>query len=331
VSTTALISSCHTEPLTQGPKVEEYQLSSPSTEPVREPWAFLLGLPPVDDYLSFLVQASPGQNIDIGSAAARWRQAAAVIDELTESEVGAADGPIVSELPSELASQAAQYLNDPAVAASYAIVPARVGLVSLDDLIVFQRQINLRYAGELRAMIGDWDSTSVDLFNFCLAVDQPRPPINRMQIATNAFVFQSISTDARFLGAALVDASQVSGYVPPGRATSAVVLFVGYGVNALSVVNINGRLILNNASHRAYALKAAGATHVPAIVHDLTREHELALIPAVQQNRELYLQSPRPPMLKDYFNPTLHEMIEVPRRARQVRLQFGMEALDAPG
>jgi len=298
---------------------------------LREPWAFLLGRPPIDEYLSFLIQASPGQNVDIQAAAEDWRRAEAVIDELTVSEAGAADGRAESALPTELASRASRYLSDPAVAATFAVLPARVGLVSLDDLIVFQRQISLRYAGELQTVIGDWDVADERLFNFCFGVDQSQPPINRMQVAANAFVFQSISTDARFLGAALIDASQVTGYVPGGRATSAIVLFVGYGVNALSVININGRLVLNNGSHRAYALKAAGVAQVPAVIQDVAHEHELSVVSHVQQNQQLYLHNQRPPMLKDFFNPALHHVIEAPRRSRQVRLQFAMDTLDAPG
>ncbi len=281
-------------------------MSSTSTEPLREPWAFLLGRPPIDEYLSFLIQASPGQNVDIQAAAEDWRRAEAVIDELTVSEAGAADGRAESALPTELASRASRYF-------------------------VFQRQISLRYAGELQTVIGDWDVADERLFNFCFGVDQSQPPINRMQVAANAFVFQSISTDARFLGAALIDASQVTGYVPGGRATSAIVLFVGYGVNALSVININGRLVLNNGSHRAYALKAAGVAQVPAVIQDVAHEHELSVVSHVQQNQQLYLHNQRPPMLKDFFNPALHHVIEAPRRSRQVRLQFAMDTLDAPG
>jgi len=116
-----------------------------------------------------------------------------------------------------------------------------------------------------------------------------------------------------------------------GRPHSAVVLQVGYGVNALNVLSVGGRLILNNGSHRAYALRAAGLTHAPAVVQTVTREDQLNVIPLVQQNRELYLAHPRPPMLKDYFNAELCEVIQAPRKLRQVRVQFGVEQLDAPG
>jgi hypothetical protein len=300
--------------------------------PVLEPWVFLLGRPPMEEYLSFLVQASSGQDVDLTEPAARWRTAAAVVDDLARSEAGAADGQDAGALPVELQESAARYLSDPAVAATYLAVPPEIGTISLDELVVFQKQINLRYTAELQALIGDWKETDEELFDFCLAVDQPQPAINGMQVSGNSFVFSSVSTDARFLGARLLEASRVDASAPNGgRAHSAVVLFVGYSVNALSVANVDGRLILANGSHRAYALRASGITRVPALVQRIIREDQLSTIPQVQQNTQLYLQSPRPPLLRDYFNPALHEIVRVPRRLRQIRLPFGLEVSDAPG
>jgi hypothetical protein len=306
-------------------------MSVTAGEPVREPWVFLLGRPPLEEYLSFVIQASPGQNVDLQVLAEQWRAAATVVDELTSSETGIANDRSATPLPDELAERATQYMTDPAVRASYALLPARIAMVALDELVVFQKQINLRYAQELRALIGDSSLIDERLFDFCMAIGQPEPVINRGQTAQNTFVFQSISTDARFLGAALLDASQITGYTPTGRAHSAVILYVGYGTNALNVLNVENRLVLNNGSHRAYALIAAGFNAVPALVQDVTREEELSVAPPVQQNKKLYLEHPRPPMLKDYFNSSLHQVVEMPRRSRQIRLQFGVEPSDVPG
>jgi hypothetical protein len=306
-------------------------MSITAAEPVREPWVFLLGRPPIEEYLSFVVQASPGENVDLALLAEQWRNAASVVDGLTASEAGIADNPSLTPLPDDLTEQATRFMNDPAVRASYALLPARITMVSLDQLVVFQKQINLRYADELQGLVGDEKAVDERLLKFCMAIDQPEPTINRGQTAANTFVFQSISTDARFLGAALLDASQITGYTPSGRAHSAIVLYVGYGVNALNVLSIGNRLILNNGSHRAYALMAAGITAVPAIVQDVAREEELSSFPAIQQNKRLYLESPRPPMLKDYFNSSLYQVVQMPRRFRQIRLQFGMEPQDVPG
>jgi len=300
------------------------------TQVERAPWVFLLGRPPMEGYLAFLQQASPGTNVDIPAAAQRWRQAAQLIDTLTISEAGAADNHAVEALPVSLNAIASDYLADPAVAASYGVVPAQIGIVRLDDLVVYQRQVNLRYVSELRDMIGDWSIEDEKLLKFCLDIDQPSADISVYQSAPNAYTFRSVSTDARFLGASLLDASQVSGYVPQGRARYALVMYIGYGTNALNVVGINGRLILNNGSHRAYALRAAGLTHVPAVIQIATREDDLAIVQPVKQDLPLYLQNPRPPMLKDYFNDSLHEVVNAPLSSRQIMLQFGVDQADVP-
>jgi hypothetical protein len=177
-------------------------------------------------------------------------------------------------------------------------VPAVVGVVDLRDLIVFQKQINLNYVEELKATVRDWSLEDEDLLRFCLGIEPSNPDILASQSAQNTFTFRSRSTDARFLGSALVDPAQVSGFTPSGRARYAVVLYVGYGPNALNVVSINGRLILNNGSHRAYALMSVGITHVPAVIQHARREDNLVIIQPVQQNTQLYLQHPRPPMLR---------------------------------
>jgi hypothetical protein len=301
------------------------------SEPAREPWVFLLGRPPMAEYLSFLVQASPGQDVDIAAAAARWRNAADVIDGLATSEAGIADNQGPGDLPSRLHANARRYMEEPTAGAAYAFVPAKIGVIDLQHVVVYQRQINLAYAEQLQKTIGDWGPDDERLLDFCLATDQPPPPIKRYQPSDNTVMFQSVSTDARFLGSALLDASQVTGHTVPGRAQSAVVLYIGYGMNALSVMSVNGRLVLSNGSHRAYALMAAGLTQVPALIQQVTREDELQIAPKVLQDKQLYLQNPRPPMLKDYFLGSLHEVIYSPRRNRQIRVQYVQEQMDTPG
>src|SRR6266545_1840251 len=118
---------------------------SPSSGPVLEPWIFLLGRPPMEEYLGFLVQASSNSDVDLAGPAARWRTAAQVVDDLGQSEAGAADGQAPSPLPTQLQERAARYLSDPAVTTSYLASPPELGIISLDQLVVFQRQINVRY------------------------------------------------------------------------------------------------------------------------------------------------------------------------------------------
>jgi hypothetical protein len=105
---------------------------------------------------------------------------------------------------------------------------------------------------------------------------------------------------------------------------------VGFGSNFLNVVSVDRRLILNNGSHRAYALRELGITHVPCIVQVVSRREELELFPPVYANPDLYLKSARPPLLKDYFNDELRKIVRVPRKLRQIRAVVQFEQVDMP-
>lgn len=109
-------------------------------------------------------------------------------------------------------------------------------------------------------------------------------------------------------------------------------LVVGYGSNYLSAIHVDGRLILNNGSHRAFALRERGITHVPCAVQQITRREELDVVGPedLKQYPDRYLSGPRPPVLKDYFDPQLRKIVSVPRHQRQVKIAFVVEPLDAP-
>jgi hypothetical protein len=110
------------------------------------------------------------------------------------------------------------------------------------------------------------------------------------------------------------------------------VLTIGFGSNYLNALEVEGRLVLNNGSHRAYALRDLGLTHAPCIVQQVTRRDELDLVASgdVQVNPDRYLKVPRPPLLKDYFDPQLRKVVPVPRKNRLVRVQYGFEQSDVP-
>lgn len=140
-----------------------------------------------------------------------------------------------------------------------------MGIVELDRLVVFQKHINLDYVAQLASGLSA-DSSLEDIFRFCLLGEYPQPPISHGRVAQSAFVFASPSTDLRFLDVALLDDSQSAGLPPRGRSTSAVALLVGYGSNLLNAIHVENRLVLNNGSHRAYALRELGITHAPCVV-----------------------------------------------------------------
>jgi hypothetical protein len=107
---------------------------------------------------------------------------------------------------------------------------------------------------------------------------------------------------------------------------------VGFGSNFLNAIHAEHRLVLNNGSHRAYALRDLGITHVPCIIQYASSREELSLVASgdLRDHPDLYLRSPRPSMLKDYFDPKLRKIIPIHRRLRQVTVKFETDEAYVP-
>ena len=109
-------------------------------------------------------------------------------------------------------------------------------------------------------------------------------------------------------------------------------LAVGFGCNFLNAIHAEGRLILNNGSHRAYALREMGFTHVPCIVQHVSTRDELDVVAAsaIRRDPDHFLKGRRPSMLRDYFNPKLRKVSPVHRKLKQVTVKFSVSETDIP-
>jgi hypothetical protein len=96
-----------------------------------------------------------------------WRAANDHIRDLEASEMGFANGAAVGALSAELKPLAESALTDPLVQRTYALAPIEVAMVELDWLVLFQKHINLAYAGELRKLVEVATGDS-DIFRFAI-------------------------------------------------------------------------------------------------------------------------------------------------------------------
>ncbi len=296
-----------------------------------DPHVFLIGRPPIGELLGFIRTMSvDGQTADLGKLTADWRAANDHVLTLEKSEAGAADNPPVVPVPADINHLAAGVLNDPVFQMAYRFVPTEIAMVELDRLVVFQKFINLAFIEQLKARLGS-NPTPAAVFGFALLDPQP-PQFTAMQNAQNMYTFMSDSTDFRFLEAQFLQPAQVQTFQSAGRPGAILALSVGYGSNFLNVLSVENRLVLGNGSHRAYALRDVGVTHIPALVQRVTRRDELELVASgdLAGNPDRYLKTPRPPMLRDYFDARLRMTVPVYRKRRTVRLQFGVEQTDIP-
>ena len=319
--------------------VEDPAMLPPDTEvPVEtnhavvDDYVYLLGRPTLKQFLSFVKNRSlHGRRADVGALADEWRAAARHIGELEKSEAGCADGAPIQPLPAQLEPLRAQFVRDPLVQHSFNTVPTEIGVVELDRLVVYQHHIDLSYVSQLKARLGSAPSGE-DMFRLCLPSQQPRPPVQWARMHSDSYVFTSPSNDLRFLGAMPLEAGHIAGCPPPGALAGVVGLAVGFGCNFLSVISAYDRLILHNGSHRAYALRALGITHAPAIIQHVYSRDELNVVAAsaVAERPDVFVRQARPPMLKDYLDPTLRKIIPVIRRLRQVTVKFQVDQAYVP-
>lgn len=293
---------------------------------------FLIGRPPFAEYLGFLTtQTLQGATTDYGPLATEWRAANDHIHDLEQQEAGWADNPTIGVLAPNLEPLWEQVRADSLFQRSFSIVPTSIGIVELDRLVVYQKLINLEHVRRLHHQLGDALSDE-EVFRLCLPNEHVEPAVSRMRIANNAYLFVSPSNDLRFLEPTLLDATQITGVSPSGLISNMVGLAVGFGANYLNVIHAENRLVLNNGSHRAFALREMGITHVPCLIQHVSRREELKVMASsdLQQQPDTFLTDPRPPLLKDYFDPKLRKVVATPRRLRQVKITFAIEQLDIP-
>lgn len=286
---------------------------------------YLLGRPTLKQYLRF-VRNNAVDIPDRGRLTDEWNAAHDAITVLGQDEAGAADNPPITRLGPAYDSLLIDLLKDPLIQNGFNTVPTEIALIDLGRVVVYQKHIDLTFAAKLREKLGPTPSRE-QIFRACLPYNHPQPPVKWSRMHRNSFVFVSPSNDMRYLGAMELRRDHIRGYAPPGDLVGIIGLAVGFGSNFLNAFYSDNRIVLHNGSHRAYTLWGMGITHVPCIIQHVSNKHELQAVAAseILEDPSYYLKHPRPPMLKDYFNPNLFKIVKTHRRTRQVTVKFEID------
>ncbi len=284
--------------------------------------AYLLGAPPVGDFLGFLKTRVQAGSAELSRLHAAWRAAASHWRELESTEGGFADRVEIRPLPEHLKSLAERELEDPSVRRALGDVSHYWAYVNIDQLVVHQRNLDLSYVRQLGDVFPAYP-TDKDLFELATGKFKRDPAQITVTQSENVTTFASLSSDLRVLETTLLDPRCIQGYHPPGRAAYIVAVAVGYGINCASVLRIQGRLILQNGTHRASMLFENGIRQFPCLVREISTEEDLDMIGAsdIRQNLSFYLHSRRPPRLRDFFDPLLRAKVKVPWACRLTHVQ----------
>jgi hypothetical protein len=301
------------------------------TTPLTDAHVFLAGRPPIAEFISFVKKAAEGSGAaPIDAALAQdWREANDHVRLLEGSEAGWADSPRIDPLPPELQPLAERLQADQAFLQTHGCVPMEIAMVELDRLVVFQKNINLTQVEVVRRELGPAPSLEL-IARIALGLSRYSPPVQLVQ-SHDVFSFTCDSRDFRFLEPRVLRTGEYPAAFR-GVPSRCIALAVGFSPNCLGAIQAEGRLILFNGSHRAYALRELGVTHVPCVIQKTSRPEEIEFFghKEISLRSDLYLKNPRPPVLKDYFDEKLRRIVPVARTRRLIRIQLRIDQSDVP-
>ena len=317
---------------TPAPEIKPRTIAAPIGVPANE-MLYLTGRPTLRDFRRYIRKHATHPEAE-DSLVEEWQAAHRHVQALEKIEAGIADNPLtrpLTETETNYEPLLIEFLKDPLVRNNFNTVPTEIALVKLDQLVVYQKNIDLTFVESLKKNLGP-ATDDEEIFRFCLPFDHPHPPVKWARIHHDKYVFMSPSNDLRFLSAMPLESRHIANYPPPGSLVGVVGIAVGFGSNFMNAIRAENRIILNNGSHRACALRELGVTHAPCIVQHCSNRDELELVAAedIVANPDLYLKNPRPPMLKDYFDPKLRKVFPARRRHRQVTVKFEVEEDSVP-
>ena len=297
---------------------------------LREKGLYLIGRPTLKQFLRHVRRhaVDPPAEADLID---EWNAANRVLHTRERDEAGLADDAPIVRMGPEYTPLLSDLLRDPMIRHGFNSVPTEVALVDLERVVVYQKHIDLGHVARLERELPP-ELSREQIFRFCLPYDHALPPVRWSRTLRDKFVFVSPSNDLRFLGIMPLEAHDIPHTPHLGVLVGVVGIAVGFGSNFLNAVYAERRLILRNGSHRAYLLRKRGITRVPCIIQHASSREELEVVgsSALQRDPDLYLSSPRPPMLRDYFDPDLHKVMTVQQRLHQVTVSFDAEEGEIP-
>ena len=288
---------------------------------------FLLGPRHLDELLDEVGALGLSAPVpDRGALTDLWRAGQKEYARLALEEADVANGAVIRPLPKSMAKHIAQLVELEGVRRTFDTVPVAFGLVPLDALIVSQYSMTQAVVDRIAAAHPAPISPK-RLVELCLPLKAPAANFRLAGRSEREFTFVADAHDMRFLDAQVLEPANVQQAPVMGHPQAVVALSVGFSANLLNTVRYNGRIALNNGHHRALALRAMGLTHAPCLIQPCGSMEDLqqAASREILNNADLYFDSPRPPLLRDFDNPLLTHSFAAPRMRRVVTLKLEVQ------
>ncbi|MFQ5573306.1 MAG: hypothetical protein ACE5EJ_03545 [Nitrosopumilaceae archaeon] len=255
-----------------------------------------------------------------------WEEATESLRQIETEDTAAVQSCETSEISSGLVD--AIKLN-PSITNTFSKYVYDFKMVEIDNMIAVQRQVLLDFVDELSKKISK-NLSEDELLKFCLIPEKQVPLPKLSPMSSNSWYYSSPSADFRFLGGFAkneitredIQLTKVSGFP-----TNAIILFVGYGAGCMHAYSVNGRMVLMNGFHRAYALRRKGIKKIPLLVRKIGNA-DLEFPSEIQDLKKDYLlKHPRPILLKDFFNEDLVRVFKKKKVTTILKVNWDSETL----
>ncbi len=295
------------------------------------PTIVIKGLFPLPQFIRFIRERCSPRSFEDPALVAEWREARAVALQVMDEEAGVADSIGVRELSEEMKPLAEEVLRQPSMQRVASLVPRRWCMVEIDRLVVFQESINLRHVEKIQTSLVS-DPSAQDVIDLVSCRGTHSHPTVRCTQSDGGYMFTSASNDLRFLDVVTLEPDAIQNFSPVGAASHAIVMYVGFSDNVISATRSGSRIILTNGSHRVYALRELGFCYVPCLLMDASEADvsDFLLPAAVKQDRQFYLDSPRPPLFKDYVDDRLARVVPVIRKTSVLKAKLDLQKSSVP-
>lgn len=296
-----------------------------------DPTLLLKGLFPLPRFIRFVRERCLSGSFDEAALVEEWRKARAVALGLMRDEAGDADAVGVHALPKDMMPLADHALRQPSMHRLTSLLPRSWCMVEIDRLVIFQECLNRRHIDRLQASMTAPPSAQ-DVITLVSRSGTHVHPEVRLTQSDGYYTFASPSNDLRFLDITTVKPASIADYEPYGAASHAVVIYLGFSDNLVSAARFGNRIILTNGSHRLYFLRKLGFRYAPCLLTDASDSDssEILLPTAVKEDRQFYLQSPRPPLFKDYLDPRLTCNVAAVRKNYVLRAKLDLQRITVP-
>lgn len=168
----------------------EFGPSLPIDSPaaIRREELWLLGQPPLNDYLDFVCRNAGGETRRRDEIIAEWRHANEHLAKLEVTEAGLADRIRCRKLPGKMLPLAENLRQQDLFRNTIDRVPTTIEMVELDRIVVSQRHVTLPFVRKLAAGL-EARPKAADLFRFCQPLDRRDAAVECHRLGRNRYAF----------------------------------------------------------------------------------------------------------------------------------------------